>query len=180
MIIYLGYHRSGAHYNPAVSLAIRILRKMSTKKMIYYWITHIAAAFTAAFVADAVLDIRAAGAQSSFELITIGWAELAGTFFLMIVILITAASKRTFGNWYYGVAIGLTVVILAYFFGPYSGAALNPAVAVCQSINQLMSFNQIWMYILAQFVATAIAVFVFLATSPPDRREYEKFVPDGT
>ena len=57
-------------------------------------------------------------------------AEFLFTFALVYVILNVATAKSTSGNWYFGIAIGFTVLAGAFSVGSVSGCALNPAVAV--------------------------------------------------
>jgi hypothetical protein len=54
--------------------------------------------------------------------------EFLYTFALALVVLNSAASAKTHGNSFYGIAIGFTVVVAAFAGGPISGGAFNPAV----------------------------------------------------
>ena len=56
--------------------------------------------------------------------------ELLFTFALALVVLNAAASAKTKGNSYYGLAIGFTIVVAAFAGGPMSGGAFNPALAI--------------------------------------------------
>jgi aquaporin Z len=103
-------------------------------------------------------------------------AEFLFTFALVYVVLNVATAKGTSGNSFYGLAIGFTVLTGAFSVGNISGA-FNPAVAVGISVLGLSSWANIWIYLLADFAAAAVAAGVFKALNPseavprPDSRE---------
>ena len=92
-------------------------------------------------------------------------AEFLGTFILALVILNVAIAKGTSGNTFYGVAIGFTVIGIAYAFGGISGGVFNPAVAVGISMSGLAQWNDIWIFLVANFVGAAAAALVFKVTA---------------
>ena len=88
-------------------------------------------------------------------------AELLGTFALVYVVLNVATAKGTEGNSFYGLAIGFTVLACAYALGGVSGGAFNPAVATGISVAEIKSFSDIWVYLVANLGAGALAALVF-------------------
>ena len=90
-------------------------------------------------------------------------AEFLFTFALVFVVLNAATSKGTEGNSFYGLAIGMTVMTGAYAVGSISGGAFNPAVAFGITMMGLATWSNIWIYLLAELAAGAIAAFTFKA-----------------
>jgi aquaporin Z len=80
-----------------------------------------------------------------------------------------ATAKGTANNSFYGLAIGMTVMTGAFAVGNISGGVFNPAVAVGISIMGLSSWGNLWIYLLAQLVAGAIAALAFKAINPTDK-----------
>ena len=80
-------------------------------------------------------------------------------------ILSTATSKKTQGNSYYGLAIGMTVMTAAFAGGGISGGAFNPAVGIGPTIiNATMgggSWGALWFYLVGPFAGGALAAVVF-------------------
>jgi aquaporin Z len=133
-IVYAGYRVSGAHYNPAITLAVLYLRKISRKQAAAYMAFQLAGAWLAGLI-----YFKLTGQPPGISLQpAVSWAgspwpvflECAFTFLLTTVILWVALSPVTRGNRYYGLAIGGTVALLGFFAGPWSGGAFNPAVGL--------------------------------------------------
>ena len=88
-------------------------------------------------------------------------AEFLGTFALVYVVLQTATAKGTEGNSFYGLAIGFTVLTMAYALGGVSGGAFNPAVATGISLAGIKAWPDIWVFLVGNLAAGAVAAFVF-------------------
>lgn len=141
-MIYMGGNISGAHYNPAVSLAVFLRKKLTTKRFFGYIAVQFFAALLAASVvgilhghtAERSKDIVDALGESAMSGAGIGWlGETIGTFILAFVVLMVATSRRTAGNSYFGLAIALTVFGIISTFSSLS-LALNPAVHVANEL----------------------------------------------
>ena len=163
VMIFAGGHISGAHYNPAVTLAVFLRGKADAKDVGPYIGAQIAAAIVAAF---AVLflkgpDAAIAAMDLSAKLPQVILAEILFTFALAFVVLNVATAKGTDGNSFYGLAIGFTVMSGAFAVGGISGGVFNPAVAVGISVMGLSSWANIWVYLVANFAGGAIAAIVF-------------------
>ncbi len=131
MIYALG-HISGIHINPAVTIAMRITGKISNKDAIGYIIAQLIGAAFAGMMLGKLFDPRLSGHFGATTLATeitppIGFlCEAVGTFLFFTVIFGAAVDGRTAGNMV-GLAIGLTLAALIICFGPFTGAAFNPA-----------------------------------------------------
>jgi aquaporin Z len=156
VMVFAGGHISGGHYNPAVTLAVWIRGRCETRDVVPYWVAQIAAALVAAWL---VGKIKMPGAAQ--PLMLSGWkpafvAEFLFTFALCWVVLNVATSKATMGNHFYGVAIGMTVMVGAFAVGGVSGGAFNPAVATGITRMGLSLWSNYWV-LLSGDVAGAIA-----------------------
>jgi aquaporin Z len=166
IMVYMGGHISGGHYNPAVTLAVAMRGKLPGKQVVPYWISQLVGAVLAALAAKVIMNHTFAPAPAinatRFEALAV---EFLYTFALCIVVLQTATSAKTQGNSYYGLAIGFTIVVAAFAGGPISGGAFNPAVGAGPTIvNALLGggrFNHLWIYIVGPLLGGAVAALVF-------------------
>jgi MIP family channel proteins len=121
---------SGGHLNPAVTFGLMLGDKIDLKGAIAYWISQLAGAIAAAYLALIVLGKVAVfnGTPALGKEVTLGHGiiiEAVLTFFLVFVVYGSAVDTRApkIG----GLAIGLTVALDILFGGPLTGAAVNPA-----------------------------------------------------
>jgi aquaporin Z len=170
VMVYAGGHISGAHYNPAVTLAILIRGKITTNEAVIYMLVQVAAAIVAAFAATWLMGNPEIVAKDltgkSIEALI---AELLGTFALAYVVLNVATAKGTSGNSFYGLAIGFTVFAMASGFGNLSGGAFNPAVAIGVSVFKAFDWANIWIYLAGCFAGGILAAFVFKINNQEDK-----------
>jgi aquaporin Z len=96
-------------------------------------------------------------------------AEFVGTFALCYVVLNVATAKATAGNSNYGLAIGFTVMVMAFALGGISGGAFNPAVALGITLMGLAKMANIWIYLAGNFAAAIAAALVFKFVNPTDK-----------
>jgi len=165
VMIYAGGHISGAHYNPAVTLAVLMRGKCDLRDVPGYMIAQVLAAIAAAFIAQFLLASMSIAPPTPMNISTEPTiiAEVLGTFALAFVILNVATSKDTDGNSYFGLAIGFTVTSCAYMFGGISGGVFNPAVAIGTCIVGMSPWSALWVFLLATFAGGALAAVVFKA-----------------
>lgn len=162
VMVYAGGHISGAHYNPAVSLAIFLRGKLTSTDLGLYWVAQVLGGVVAAFTA---IYLKGGAAANPMHLsIQAVLAEFLFTFALCFVVLNVATAKETAGNSYFGFAIGFVVLAGAYAVGTISGGAFNPAVAVGASIMNLTAWSDIWMFLVGNFAGAAVAALVFNAS----------------
>ena len=161
--VYAGGHRSGAHYNPAVSLALFLQKKITASELLAYWAAQVVGGVAAfalgyAIVGKPVAIVPGAGQTAVTALVV----ETVFTFMLALVVLNTAASRKTEGNSFYGLAIGFTIVVAAVAGGPISGGAFNPAVGIGATVVAAMhggSLASIWIPIVGPLVGAALASY---------------------
>jgi aquaporin Z len=166
VMVYAGGHISGAHYNPAVTLAVLIRGKLNAGDAVPYILAQLSAAAVAAIAVKflrAGVDVSAMVPKTGPALL----AEFLFTFALVYVVLNAATAEGTSGNSFYGLAIGMTVMAGAFTVGDISGGVFNPAVAVGISILGLSSWSHLWIYLVANFSAALVAAIVFNMINSP-------------
>lgn len=165
VMIFAGGHISGAHYNPAVTLGVLIRGKVSAADVVPYMVAQILGAVAAATMVKflrAGVDVTPMVPKMGPALL----AEFLFTFALVYVVLNVATAEGTSGNSFYGLAIGMTVLTGAFAVGDISGGAFNPAVAVGISVLGLSSWENIWIYLVANFAAAIAAAVIFNLINP--------------
>lgn len=166
VMVYMGAHVSGGHYNPAVSFGVFLAKKLSPRDLLAYWLFQVVGGLLAAAVVAGLLsDTFAPGPGAGAGVAGMLTAEFLFTFALVLVVLNVAASKATQGNSYYGLAIGFTIMVGAFAVGPISGAAFNPAVGIGPTIVHAGSgagpWTWLWIYIVAPLAGGAAAAGIF-------------------
>lgn len=165
VMVFMGGHISGAHYNPAVSLAALIRGALPSSDLIPYWISQLLGGTAAALLGNYLVGGSVPIAPG--EGVTILQALLAGiiwTFALVLVILNVATAKGTAGNSFYGLAIGFTVFAAAVAAGDVSGGAFNPAVGIALSIGAALAGTGggwWWLYIVGPVLGGVLGAYVF-------------------
>lgn len=165
MIYTLG-NISGAHINPAVTLAFWVAGKFPFREVVPFIISQLAGAFTASgtlwllFPSNATLGatLPAGSPMQSFIL------EVILTFMLMLVILHMAHGSKEQGM-FAGLAIGSVVLLEAMFAGPVSGASMNPARSVAPAIVSGHT-EHLWVYVCAPVLGALVAIPAWRLLSP--------------
>jgi aquaporin Z len=166
VMVYMGGHISGGHYNPAVSLAAMMAGALPRSRLLPYWAAQVLGALTGAILARVIIGQTFAPAPGiGVSILPALLAEVLYTFALCLVVLNTAVSKRTAGNSYYGLAIGFTIVVAAFSAGSVSGGAFNPAVGSGPIIAHTLlgggTLKWIWLYWVGPLAGGALAAMVF-------------------
>jgi len=166
VMIYMGGHISGGHYNPAVTLGVFFAGKVGTGDLLAYWLSQVAGALLAALaVWGFVGETFAPAPGPEVGLWGMLGAEVLFSFALVLVVLNVAVSAATTGNSFYGLAIGFTVMVGAWAVGPISGAAFNPAVGVGPTVLHVLrgggSWGSLWLYVVAPLAGGALAAGVY-------------------
>lgn len=169
-MIYAGGHISGAHYNPAVTVAVLTRGRISLREAIGYWIAQLTGALIgAAAVMSVIPQSQISAPQPAGQMISVAIVEIIFTFALCYVVLNVATSEDHNPNSFYGLAIGFTVTAGALCVGSLSGGAFNPAVVISGSAMGLFSWSAIWLYLAAQISAGIAAGMVFRWQNPTDK-----------
>lgn len=166
VLVYMGGHISGGHYNPAVSLAVWLRGKLPSRDLAPYFAAQVLGAMAGAYLCYIFLDRTFAPAPGLVATpFTAVLVEMLYTFLLALTVLNVASSKHTEGNSYYGLAIGFSIVIGAFAGGPVSGGAFNPAIGTGAIVINAMfgagSLGHLWLYLVGPFAGGALAAAVF-------------------
>ena len=168
VMVYAAGHVSGGHLNPAVTLAVFVRGRCEAKDVIPYWIAQVLAGVAAALVA--VFLVAKSGTPMEIKNVPAAFAaEFLFTFALAYVVLNSATAKGNAGNSFYGLAIGMTVMVGAFAVGSISGGAFNPAVAVGLAVMKLVRFSDIWIHLVADLAGGLIAALTFRFLNAEDR-----------
>jgi aquaporin Z len=168
VMIFAGGHVSGGHFNPAVTLGVWLRGRCAASDVPGYMIAQIIGAVVAAKLALILKNnpvVEAGDPNVVHALI----AEFVGAFALVYVVLNVATAKGTAGNSFYGLAIGFTVLAMAYALGGISGGAFNPAVAIGATVMGLFKASNLWLYFVGNLAAGALAAAVFKFVNPDDK-----------
>ena len=157
-MIYAFGETSGAHFNPAVTIAFAYAKKFSWKEVPKYIFFQVAGAFAASlllmwlFPKSELLGatIPSVDVWRAFVL------ELILTFFLMVVIINVSTGSKEIGMMA-GIAIGSVVLLEALFAGPITNASMNPARSLAPNIVS-GNIKGLWLYILAPIIGALLAV----------------------
>lgn len=172
VMVYMGGHISGAHYNPAVTLAILLRKKIEAKEAVMYMIFQVAGAILAAATYYFIVGKTFSPAPNhDMNILKPLLIEILFTFALALVVLNAATHSKTAGNSFYGLAIGFTVLAAAFAGGGISGGAYNPAVGtgpvlIDAVFGDAHSLSHLWLYIVGPFTGGAAAAVVFKMVNP--------------
>ena len=170
VMVYAGGHLSGAHYNPAVTIAVWLRGRCPASDVVPYIASQVLGASAAAGAVRFLRPLEAAAVQTVVRDVPRAFAaEFLYTFALAYVVLNVATSKRTQGNSYYGLAIGFTVLTGAFAVGDISGGAFNPAVAVGGAILGFATASTLWIPMVACPAGAIVAAMVFKMLYPDDK-----------
>jgi aquaporin NIP len=159
-MIYTFGDKSGAHLNPAVTIAFAIHKVFPLKEIIPYIVSQLAGAFLASLLLHVLFPISVSlGATipsgsdwQSFIL------EIVLTFILMLTILNVSQGAKEKGL-FAGIAIGSVILLEAMFAGPISGASMNPARSLSPAIVS-GNLDSLWIYLSAPVIGSVTAVFI--------------------
>jgi MIP family channel proteins len=154
--IYAVGHISGAHFNPAVTLAFALNRHFPWPRVFSYFGAQLVGALAAALLLRASLG-NIANVGATYPSGSAGQSflwEVVMSAFLMFAVLAVATDARAAGE-AAGIAIGGTIGLDAIFGGPISGASMNPARSLAPGLVS-GDLHEIWIYLLAPVIGTAI------------------------
>lgn len=181
-LIYALGHISGAHFNPAITLAFSSVGKFPRSLLMPYILSQLIGAIIAVLVLLTLFPyqiqqtiVKAAGLNMlgsyiDYSLLSIFTCELIISFIFMLVIMGVATNKRAADPAAAGLPIGLTVTALTLFAIRFSGAALNPARVFGPALINGESIAA-WPYYLATIVGMILAArfYEFIRTTEAPR-----------
>lgn len=183
VIIYLFARVSGAHFNPAVSLALFLREKLSAMEFGLYFLVQILGGIFACVllglinrgefkymagtqISDYIIHGLGNG-KNAMCYISALISEIIGTFVLIMFILASCERDNYLGPML-GLAFASTLIALSVAGGNVSGCSLNPARSFGPALVQVMAkggdstpMKQIWIYIVGPFLGAIIAAFVW-------------------
>lgn len=157
-MIYAFGETSGAHFNPAVTIAFAYAKKFAWKEVPTYIIAQILGAFLASFTLLFLFpDSELLG--STIPKIDVWRAfvlELLLTFFLMVVIINVSTGSKEIGI-IAGIAVGGVILLEAMFAGPITNASMNPARSLAPNLVS-GNIKGLWLYLIAPILGALLAV----------------------
>ena len=155
-------HVSGAHINPAISVAFFALRRIDAARLAGYVAAQLAGAALAGVAIIAIVGTEGHAGATVPDLHGVGgafWSELILTFFLALVVLVVATDSRAEGSMA-AIAVGGYVAMAATGWGPVAGASMNPA----RSFGPALAANvwtSHWVYWVAPIAGALLAVAAY-------------------
>lgn len=160
-MIYATGHVSGAHLNPAVTLAFAVVKRFSWRETPYYIMAQLLGAFAAIALLSFLLPESPTLGQTlpaTDILRALVW-EAVLTFILMFVIMSVATDSRAVGVMA-GIAIGATVAVDAYVGGAMTGASMNPARSLAPALLS-GHISHAWIYVAGPCLGAMLGAFAY-------------------
>lgn len=158
---------SGCHINPAVSLAMLITKKITTKDFIGYVIAQVLGAFVGALILGVLL-----GSYSSLGANGFGTGHMAETAwiallveviltFIFVTAILGVTSKKEYSS-VAGIVIGLTLVLVHLIGISFTGTSVNPARSLGPALLQgADALKQVWVFIVGPLLGSALAALFY-------------------
>ncbi|MGB1319191.1 MAG: MIP/aquaporin family protein, partial [Flavobacteriales bacterium] len=150
---------SGAHINPAVTIAFWLSGRFPIKEVAPYVLAQCAGAIAACVLLAFLfpLDTTSLGATLVSDTVMQTFViELVITFMLMLVIIMVATGSKEVGT-LAGISIGATVAVFAMLTGPITGGSMNPARSLGPALIS-GNLENLWVYFVAPILGAALAV----------------------
>ncbi|CCW67713.1 unnamed protein product [Phytomonas sp. Hart1] len=167
------FYISGGHFNPALSIAIALVRKLKPSHCVWYIVCQVAAAFvagaTAIFIQNSKDIYVPKIIQSSVQ--NEHFLDLIYTFIMVFVMLHTGYAQRS-GQSFVGLATGMALIASVAAMGSISSGVLNPAVATGLQVALCLAGNcdslkNSWINWVSPVLGAALAAFIFSHTWQP-------------
>jgi len=162
VMVYATGHLSGAHINPAVTIAFTLARHFPAREALAYIGAQIAGATAGALALLAVWPVQPADLGATVPSVGAGSAivyEALMTATLMFVIMAVATDTRAVGATA-AIAIGGTIGLGALYGGPVTGASMNPARSLGPALVS-GTWSDIWIYIAGPIVGAALGALAY-------------------
>jgi aquaporin Z len=153
---------SMAHYNPAVTIGFLITKHMPRNLLGLYLAAEFIGAFLGIlfvkYVIGAQANLGANAPNYAYPIPVIFGVEVLATMFVMGITLIVVHDRGHHGHGW--AAVGAVIGLDIFFFGPLSGASMNPIRSMASAVASGY-INDLWLYLTAPFVGTSIVAFVY-------------------
>ena len=162
VMIYATGHLSGAHINPAVTLAFTLTRHFRPRDAVAYIAAQVAGAVAGALVLLVLWPDQPADLGATVPTIAAGRAflyELLLTAILMFVIMAVATDTRAVGA-AAAIAIGGTIGLDALFGGPATGASMNPARSFGPALVS-GTWTDFWVYVAGPIAGAVLGALAY-------------------
>ncbi|MFT6069688.1 MAG: aquaporin NIP [Bacteriovoracaceae bacterium] len=161
MMIYAVGHISGAHFNPAVTLAFWSVKRFPAKRVPGYLISQILGGLLASLVHLVIFGASSKFGATELSLSLSGGiiVEVILSFALMFVIISVATDSRAVGEMA-GIAIGTTVALCAFVGGPLTNASMNPARSIAPAIMS-GNYTNLWVFIVAPILGAVLGAKIY-------------------
>jgi MIP family channel proteins len=162
VMVYATGHLSGAHINPAVTVAFTVTRHFPGRDAVAYIAAQSLGATAGALLLLAVWTDKPASLGATLPTVGTGSAlvyEIVLTAFLMFVIMAVATDTRAVGA-AAAIAIGGTVGLDALFGGPVTGASMNPARSLGPAVAA-GEWTDAWIYLVGPMLGAAVGAFAY-------------------
>lgn len=159
-LIYAFGEISGAHFNPAVTIAFAFAKKFKWLEVPKYILAQSIGAILAIFVLWFLFPQSQFLGETTpivgFPAYKAAILEFLLTFFLMVVIINVSTGSKETGTMA-GIAIGAVILLEAMFAGPITKASMNPIRSIAPAIFT-GNFQYLWLYITAPILGAITAV----------------------
>jgi glycerol uptake facilitator-like aquaporin len=163
VLIYLGFHSSGAHYNPIVTLAMLFRKEISLLDSINYIIFQILGAILAGsavfFLTSVTMEVQPNLSATVYQIL--GY-EVLFTYLYVYAFLTVTSHPKLKNNSFYGLVLGATIMVGLFSSIQTSGGVFNPATSVGVSLSHLfigdgVSKYYLWYYLVGPALGGLIA-----------------------
>jgi glycerol uptake facilitator protein len=164
---------SGAHINPAVTVALAVARRFSWAEVPAYVVAQLVGAFAGgllivAWAGDRATDLGGVGLTALADGVSPlqgVLAESLGTFLLVFTIMAVAVDRRAPAGWA-GFLIGLAVATQIMVIGPFTGGSVNPARSFGPYLTNALfggstPWGTYWVYVVGPVVGAAVAAVCY-------------------
>jgi MIP family channel proteins len=161
-MVYATGHLSGAHLNPAVTLAFTLCRHLPAREALAYIGAQLLGALAAAALLAAIWPSEPGALGTTLPSVGAGSAfayEAILTAFLMFTIMAVATDTRAVGAGA-AIAIGGVIGLDALFGGPITGASMNPARSIAPALVT-GNLHDLWIYIAAPVIGAAVGALAY-------------------
>ena len=163
VLIYLGFHSSGAHYNPIVTLAMLFRKEISLLDSINYIIFQILGAVLAGsavfFLTSVTMEVQPNLSATVYQIL--GY-EVLFTYLYVYAFLTVTSHPKLKNNSFYGLVLGATIMVGLFSSIQTSGGVFNPATSVGVTLSHLfigdgVSKYYLWYYLVGPALGGLIA-----------------------